>query len=377
MDNLNKYPLKQLLKEINLFMCAWLSTLICLTFTQFSYAQEQPLNLTKKEFVIGTKVAKPFAMKDKDGRWYGISIELWEIIARKLDINFTWKEHNLKTLLDGVESGALDVGIAAITITSDREKRFDFSHSYYSTGLSIAVPKNLNDGWQSIIRGVFSRQMFVVLMMLALVLLVIGSITWILERKRNPDNFNPNPIKGIAAGIWWAAVTMTTVGYGDMTPKTLGGRLMALIWMFVSMLMVSAVIASVASSLTLAKSKPLISGPEDLPKARIASINGSSSDTYLIERHLNKKYFSTVLDGLKAIEQGKVDAIVYDDPLLKYLIQQHFQNKLIVVEKLFEHQNYGIAFPEGSPLREPVNRIMLKIIHRDEWQRVLNKYFGY
>lgn len=350
--------------------------LICNVLSCFCFPLQADQASNEKVLTVGTKVAKPFAMKDKEGKWHGISIELWEKIAKELDIKFEWKEQELSTLLEGVSNSSLDVGIAALTITSERERLFDFSHSYYSTGLSIATPKNLNDGWQSIIRGLFSRQMFIIFLMLAFVLFVIGTLTWLVERKKNPENFNPNPIKGIAAGMWWSAVTMTTVGYGDMTPKTLGGRLIALFWMFASLLMVSAVIASVASSLTLAKGKPLISGPEDLSKGRIVSIKGSSSDTYLENHRLKRNFTNTVLNGLEEISQGKADAMVYDDPLLKYLIQQNFRDKLIVVDKLFEHQNYGIAFPEGSSLREPVNRVMLEIIHKEEWQRVLQNYLG-
>jgi ABC-type amino acid transport substrate-binding protein len=329
-----------------------------------------------KTFIIGTKVAEPFAMKDKEGKWYGISIELWEKIAKELNIKYQWEELGLKPLLDGVTDSSLDAGIAAITITSKRESKFDFSHSYYSTGLSIVTPKNLNDGWRSVLRGLFSSQMLFILLTLIIILFVIGTLTWLVEHRKNPENFNPNPLKGIPAGMWWAAVTMTTVGYGDMTPQTVGGRVIALFWMFASLLMVSAVIAGVASTLTLAKSRPLISGPEDLSKARIASIQNSSSDSYLKGKELKASYYPTVLDSLNAIAKGESDAMVYDDPLLKYLTEQSFKNKLIVIDKLFEHQQYGIAFPEGSLLREPVNRVMLKIIHQEEWQRVLKSYLG-
>ncbi len=268
-----------------------------------------------KILTVGTKVAEPFAMKDKDGKWYGISVELWEKIAKELDLQYKWKELGLKPLLDGVSNSSIDVGIAAITITSERESKFDFSHSYYSTGLSIVTLKNLNDGWRSVLRGIFSSKMLFILLALFVILFITGTLTWLAERKKNPENFNPNPIKGIPAGMWWAAVTMTTVGYGDMTPQTVGGRMIALFWMFASLLMVSAVIAGVASTLTLAKSQPLISGPEDLPRARIASIENSSSDNYLENRQLKREYYPTVLDSLNAIEEGRSDAMVYDDPL--------------------------------------------------------------
>ncbi len=353
----------------NLLSLCLLSIILLPCYSQTSQTPDKML-------IIGTKVAEPFVMKGKDGNWYGISIELWEKIAKELNLKYQWKELGLKPLLDGVTNSTLDAGIAAITITSERESKFDFSHSYYSTGLSIATPINLNDGWRSVLRGIFSGQMLFILLTLVIILFVIGTLTWLVERKKNPENFNPNPLKGIPAGMWWAAVTMTTVGYGDMTPQTVGGRVIALFWMFASLLMVSAVIAGVASTLTIAKSKPLISGPQDLSKARIASIQNSSSDSYLKDRQLKAKYYPTVLDSLNAIAQGKSDAMVYDDPLLKYLTEQNFKNKIIVIDKLFELQQYGIAFPEGSPLREPVNRAMLKIIHKEEWQRVLKSYLG-
>ena len=39
-------------------------------------------------------------------------------------------------------------------------------------------------------------------------------------------------------------------------------------------------------------------------------------------------------------------------------------------------QHYGIAFPEGSPLREPVNRVLLSIIENDVWENVLEDFLG-
>ncbi len=326
--------------------------------------------------IIGTKIAPPFAMKTADGHWEGISIELWEQIAKKIGLHFKWQEHNLRSLLNGVSSSNLDAGIAAITITSEREKDFDFSHSYYSTGLSIAVPKKSNNGWLNVISGIFSRKMLILVLMLAGILLFVGTLAWLLERKRNPDHFSPHPLAGIADGFWWAAVTMTTVGYGDMAPKSLGGRIVAMFWMFSSLLLLSGIIAGIASTLTLSRIQPLVSGEQDLVRVKVASIENSTSDHYLKERRIKRHFYPSVLAGLTAIEQGKVDAMVYDAPLLTYLINRHFEGELEVLESLFELQDYGIAFPENSNLREPVNRAMLSIIHSPEWKKILEKYLG-
>jgi len=347
---------------------------IFLSFFLLLHATE--ISSSDRVLLVGTKVAPPFSMKDKEGRWEGISIELWDLISKQLNLKYQFREYDLKSLLKNIEEGHLDVAIAAITITGERESKFDFSHSYYTTGLSIAVPKGDTQGWLTVVKGFFTYKMFLLVALLVLVLFVIGTITWLVERKKNPDNFNPNPVKGIASGMWWAAVTMTTVGYGDMTPKTLGGRLVALFWMFVSLLLVSSIIAGVASTLTVAKMDHLISGHEDLARGKIASIQHSVSDTYLRSRRIYPLYYSSVANGLRALSEKHIDAMVYDAPLLQYIIRQHYREQLMMVGGLFEMQYYGIALPEGSVLRERINRVMLDILHSEAWKKIKYRYLG-
>ena len=355
--------MNQLLKKLFFLLLILSSTLIA-------------ESLSTQTVVVGTKVAPPFSMKDKDGKWEGMSIELWDLIAKKLELNYELKEYTLKTLLKAVEEQKLDVGIAAITITSERERKFDFTHSYYTTGLSIAIPQKSSEGWRSLLSGIFSYRMLLIVSVLALILFVVGTVTWLVERKKNHENFNPNPIKGIASGIWWAAVTMTTVGYGDMTPKTLGGRLIALFWMFASLLLVSSIIAGVASTLTLAKMDYLISKPEDLARGKVATVRGTVSDNYLQSRKIYPYYYENVSDGLQAIEEKRVDAMVYDAPLLKYRIKERYSENIMVVDRVFEEQNYGIALPTNSLLREQINIAMLEIVSSREWEEIKEKYMG-
>ena len=330
----------------------------------------------EKTLIVGTKVAPPFSMLDDKGEWHGLSIDLWDKIAKQLDIKYTWQKHDLPSLLKSVSESSLDVAIAAITVTSERETAFDFSHPYFSTGLSIALPIDPNNGWANVIKGIFSFKMLKLILMLLSILAFIGTLTWLMERKKNPDNFSQNPIKGIASGIWLAAVTMTTVGYGDMSPKTLPGKVLTLIWMFSSLLLVSVIIAGVASTLAASKIDPLVKGPEDLARARIGSIENSTSDKYLKERKIHATYYPSILIALEALQKGDIDAVVYDAALLKYYIHKRFNRKLRLYEGLFELQNYGIAFPDKSPLREPVNRVMLKITESPEWQTTIKNYLG-
>ncbi len=332
---------------------------------------------TERRLIVGTKIAPPFAIKYPDGRWGGISIELWRAIAGELNYSYEVQELELKDLLDKVQDGSIDVAVAALTITTEREKVFDFTHSFYTTGLGIAVAKGGGGGWLSVVRRVVSWEFLQVIGLLGLILLALGFLVWLFEHKQNPAQFGGGRASGIFSGFWWAAVTMTTVGYGDKAPVTLGGRIVGILWMFIGIIAISAFIAAVTSALTVSQLESSIRGPDDLRRARVGAVPHSTAATYLNERRLIYNDYKTPLDGLQALVQGKVDAVVHDEPILRYLVLNELQGKAEVLPNTFERQDYGIALPAGSKLREPINRVLLQKIREPAWQEILTRYLGH
>ncbi len=110
----------------------------------------------KKKLVVGTKETPPFAMKDADGHWTGISIDLWRQIAEELNLAYEWRELEQYALLTGIEDGSLDAVVANLTITPDRLDKFDFTYPFYTTGLGIAVPRRDGNAGIALIKQVFS-----------------------------------------------------------------------------------------------------------------------------------------------------------------------------------------------------------------------------
>ena len=47
-----------------------------------------------------------------------------------------------------------------------------------------------------------------------------------------------------------------------------------------------------------------------------------------------------------------------------------------VLPNVFERQDYGFALPQGSDLREPINRAILDVLASGDWQNILNRYLG-
>jgi len=337
-------------------------------------AGAQPL--TDRKLIVGTKEAPPFAMKTKDGDWTGISIDLWLQMASDLNLKFEFRELTLRELLDGVANGSLDAAVAALTITSEREKILDFTHPFHTTGLGIATTAKRGTPWLNVLKRFLSLAFLKVVLSLAALLLGIGILVWWFERKRNAAQFGGGATKGIGSGFWWSAVTMTTVGYGDKAPVTVGGRIMAIIWMFAAIIIISSFTAAITSSLTVTQLQSPIKGPEDLPKVSVGAIPDTTGAAYLQDQQIAFDAYKTPLEGLTAITEGRIDAFVYDAPILRYLINKEFHGKLQVLSRTFVRQDYGIALPSGSPLREPINRVLLKTIGDPKWQDVLQRYLG-
>lgn len=331
---------------------------------------------------VGIKDTPPFVMFADvclEEEYCGISADLWVRIAEQLELDYTFVpfgQDQLADMLDAIATGDIDVAVGALTITASREELFDFSHSFYTTGLGIAVPNQSSWVWLSVLRRLFSVEFAIAIASLCAILLVVSLLIWLFERHHNSEHFS-NDAKGIGSGFWWSAVTMTTVGYGDKAPKTLGGRIIAFVWMFASLIMISGFTAAIATALTVDRLESNIRTANDLDGLRVGVVGGSSaSETLRRERLGFRRAYDDARGALAALEQGQLDAVVHDQPLLQYLVTQNFTGDIDVLSETFERQDYGLGLIENSSLREDINRELLAITGSDEWQLIRGDYLG-
>ena len=351
---------------------------VALLFVGAPLLAQQPEALTEgEELVVGVKEVPPFVMKGEDGSWRGISIELWEHIADELEVEFRYRELPLDEIFRGVESGAIDVGVGALSITPERERRVDFTHAFYRSGLGIATERaGRGRIMLGLLERLFSLEFLQALGALLVILFVAAFFLWLFERRRNEAQFGGKAAEGLGASFWWAAVTMTTVGYGDKAPVTFGGRVVAIIWMFASVIIVSSFTAAIATSLTLGELSDRIRGPEDLGGHVVGTVGGSTSADYLKSRGIEARFFETAKEALEALGDGNVDAVVYDAPLLQYLLKEGNYGKIHVLRGSFQPQSYGLAVAQDSRLREQIDVELLEFTKSEEWPRLVNTYLG-
>jgi polar amino acid transport system substrate-binding protein len=159
-------------------------------------------------------------------------------------------------------------------------------------------------------------------------------------------------------------------------PKSNWGRVVAIFWMFTGIAFVAYFTATVTASMTVQQLQGDINGPDDLIGKRIATVSGSTSEKFLRERGIQVRGFAQFEGAADALQENQVQAVVFDAPVLLYYMANKGKDKVHVVGPIFRRENYGIAFPAGSPWRRRVNYALLKLKEEGTYESLYNKWFG-
>ncbi|MGE5220440.1 MAG: transporter substrate-binding domain-containing protein [Chloroflexota bacterium] len=326
---------------------------------------------------VATREVKPFVFED-NGQLTGFSVELWQEIARQMSVKWRFvMKPTVTGLLSSVNAHEAELGIAAISITAERELQWDFSQPMFDAGLQILIPAQNTQAsvLGAIVAGVFSAAILPSLGVVLLIILIPAHLVWFFER-RNANGMlaHRSYFPGIFEACWWAASTLAT--QADQMPRAAMARVLAVIWMFTSVVFIAYFTAAVTSSLTVQQLRGEINGPEDLPGKRVASVQGSTSAEYLRQHNINFIDFAKIEAAFDALQQGRVDAVVYDAPVLLYYASHAGKGKMQTAGTIFRKESYGILFPSDSPYRKRVNEALLKIKENGTYDQLYNKWFG-
>src|SRR5215469_6761634 len=319
------------------------------------------------ELVVGTKEAPPFAIKQHDGSWSGISIELWRRIADKAGLRFRLVEaRSVQDLVDGVASGTFNVGVAAVTVTAAREHRVEFTQPFYHTGLGVAVPIN-ESPWVSIGRALLSFSFLKAVAVLLALSLLVGFLIWLLEHRKT-EHFGGGA-KGLGSSFWWSTIAMTQAGAAHNAPATLPGRIIATGWMIASVIAIAVFTAGITSTLTRKELQGAVHNFNDLRSVRVGAVAPSATSDYLNREQLPFRAFPDVQAGLSALSHGEIDAFVHDKPLLAWMVRRDFSSSIRIVDTSFSSESYAIVLPKTSSLRPMLDAAVLDQAESDWWQQ--------
>jgi polar amino acid transport system substrate-binding protein len=105
------------------------------------HAKEAPETEAKKVLNVGTEATFiPFEFMEK-GQVAGFDVDLLQAVAEEAGYEVKIENTGWDAMLAGLQGGQLDIGMAGITITDEREKTYDFSDPYFESIGMIAFKK--------------------------------------------------------------------------------------------------------------------------------------------------------------------------------------------------------------------------------------------
>ena len=351
-----------------------------------SFAQVENLEMKTVEVAetkVGVRVISPFVNKNADGSYFGFSIDLWNKISgsAKLPTTKFQEFENVGSLIDSVEKKNVDVGIAAISITSDRESRVDFSQPMFDAGLQIMVPGDVQpqssgpkEFFSKIFNALWNEAFLYLVLSIALLGFILANIAYVLERMHPSGIFSDNYFVGVIQAFWWSMSALAS--QADHNPATRQGRTLAVIWMYFSVIFLTFFQAQITSDLTAAKLQGEINSVSDLSGKNVISIKSSTASKFLTSKGIIHTEIQNLDEAFGQVSAGKVDAFVYDAPPMAYFTSHSGLGKVHLVGDIFKPESYGIAFPQNSELQNKVDLALLSLKEDGSYQELYDKYFG-
>lgn len=329
---------------------------------------------------IGVHEKPPFAIKNGDGTWRGLAIDVWQAVARSAGLSYELIEVPYEEIRQRVADGTLDAAVGEINVSAQDEKVIDFTQPYLISTLGVAVKeRKWREFWKEAIEDFFNWTVGQFVAGIFLTMLLVSLTIWIVERRHHSGHFKGG-IDGIGSALWFSAVTMTTVGYGDKTPATPLGRIIAICWMFIGVLMVSAFTATVASSMAAARINNSLARISDLRHIACGVLKGSNAERIAMRFGVNTVPLESLEEALRKLGHGELQAVLSDKITLRYLQREMARENPPVRFEIpeFTIRSSFLAIPvrKNHPDFNKINESLLDLTSSEEWDGLVARWIG-
>ena len=326
---------------------------------------------------VGVMTAsQPFAWEKDDGSFDGVSVALWEEVARAhaLRYKFVPAGPNVGKALDRLKNKDFDVLVGPISVTADRYERFAFSRPYFLNHLSVAVPvEKENSRWAMLGRTLWEpiSHFFPIFM---LIIMLVSICFFFFDRKvhvRKTSNW-----RRFMDSVWEVVIILIQ---GELLADTrhVGKRFLVLLWLVLSIGLLSIFIGTITSSLTLFDEKMERSYRvlrSDLESERVVVIRGSVGAKEAGRAMALPVPVDSRAQALKLLQEHKVFGMVDDFMLLKSM---HAQHKTIRVTRLnLKNDEVAFVFRKGSKMSDMVNATLLSLQDTGTAESICRPYLG-
>ncbi|XP_018331081.1 glutamate receptor ionotropic, kainate 2 isoform X2 [Agrilus planipennis] len=360
--------------------------------------------LQNKTFVVTTILSSPYIMrKDStekltgNSQFEGYAVDLIHEISRILGFNYTirlapdgrYGSYNKKTKeWDGMIKELLDqkadLAIADLTITYDREQAVDFTMPFMNLGISILYRKPIKQPPN--LFSFLSPLSLDVWIYMATAYLGVSVLLFILARFSPYEWENPhfcihestvleNQFT-LMNSLWFTIGSLMQQG-SNLAPKAVSTRMVAGMWWFFTLIMISSYTANLAAFLTVERMDSPIESAEDLAKQtkiKYGALRGGSTAAFFRDSNFTtyqrmwsfmesarpSVFTMSNTEGVERVVKGKGSyAFLMESTTIEYVIERNCE--LTQIGGLLDSKGYGIAMPPNSPFRTAISGAILKL----------------
>ncbi|XP_026301854.1 glutamate receptor ionotropic, kainate 2 isoform X2 [Apis mellifera] len=377
-------------------------------------------SIEQKKFKISTKLGPPYVMEVTDSatrgilieqtRYEGFCIDLIEEIAKLLNFKYEFElvpDGNYGTLnketkqWNGLIRRLLDhdadLAICDLTITYERESAVDFTMPFMNLGISILYRKP--EEKEPDLFSFLSPLSTDVWIYMATAFLAVSIMLFLQARMApgewdNPHPCNPDPEElennfDLKNSMWLTVGSLMQQG-SDILPKAPSIRMVAGMWWFFTLIMVSSYTANLAAFLTVDKMDNPIKGVEDLAKQtkiKYGAVAGGSTSTFFRDSNYStyqrmwaamqearpSVFTKTNDEGVDRVLKKRDYAFLMESTTIEYRMERNCD--LDKVGGLIDNKGYGIALPRNSPYRTPISGAILMLQEKGVLQDLKKKWW--
>lgn len=307
----------------------------------------------------------------------GAMVDIWNELAVRLGRRTEFvRAEKFVGAIEALADGSADVALGPMAITAERERQVDLTHPVVHSGLRIAVRERRDTGLLAAFQGLPLRQLAGLVAVVLGLALLSGHLLWWFERGTNPGSFPERYPVGVWEAVWWIASTVVTGGCDNKHVASVLGRAIAFAWMVGGIVLAAAFTGVLTAAMTAERVTGAIRGPRDLAGRVVGCQEQSVVVPLLRERGAIPREYARMDDAIVGLQAGAVEAVVSENQQLQTLIGRPERRDLLLVGPIFETFDYGMGLPTGSPLREPLNAVILQAREDGTLDEIMARWFG-
>ncbi|XP_045125479.1 glutamate receptor ionotropic, kainate 2-like isoform X1 [Portunus trituberculatus] len=374
--------------------------------------------LKNRTLIVSTALTPPYTMLRKSSdqltgndRFEGFCIDIIKEISRQHGFNYSIEispdgAYGSKNPITQEWNGIVrelidhraDLGIVDFTITYEREEAVDFTMPFMNLGISIiySKPQKKSPSLFSFMSP-FSVDVWIYM---ATAYLGVSVLLFILARVAPQEWDNPHPCIqdpeelensiSLSNAFWFTIGSVMQQG-SDIAPKAVSTRIVAGIWWFFTLIMISSYTANLAAFLTVERMDAPIESAEDLAKqtkikygckkdgSTYKFFMDSNIPTYMkmwtTMSNARPSVFTTSNDeGVERAAKSKgMYAFLMESSSIEYVVERNCD--LMQIGGLLDSKSYGIALPPGSPYTAKISSAILRMKENGTLHRLKDKWW--